>query len=129
MSIAGPWRERGEQPGSDALSTTVVTKLRAIQDGGLRAADIARLLGTRPETVSRWNSGRNRPRGARLHRLLELEFIVMRLTALDPPEALRLWLFSRHQALDGRRPADLIEEGRIDAVLRAIDQRADGASP
>jgi transcriptional regulator with XRE-family HTH domain len=109
------------------MSTAVARKLRAIQEGGIKAVDVAQLLGTRPETVSRWNSGRNRPQGESLIKLLELEFIVQRLTELYTPEEARLWVFGRHKALDDQRPADLIQQGKIDEVLRAIDQLADGA--
>jgi hypothetical protein len=83
-------------------------------------------LGTRPETISRWNTGRNQPQGDSLHKLLELEFIVQRLMELYTPEEARLWIFGRHKALNGERPADLILQGRSDEVLKAIDQLAEG---
>ena len=107
------------------MSTVVAQKLRAISEGGVRPTDVAQLLRTRPETVSRWNSGRNQPQGESLHKLLELEYIVQRLRELYEPEEARLWIFSRHKALDDQRPADLIQQGRTDEVLRAIDQLAD----
>lgn len=106
--------------------SAVVRKLRTIQDGGFKSTDVAQLLGTRPETVSRWNSGRNYPQGESLHRLLDLEYIVERLRDLYTPEEARLWVFARHEALGAQRPADLIQQGRIDEVLKAIDQLAEG---
>jgi uncharacterized protein (DUF2384 family) len=108
------------------MSTVIARKLRVIQDGGIKATDVAQLLGTRPETVSRWNTGRNQPQGESLHKLLELEFIVQRLREVYTPEEARLWVFGRHKALGGQRPADLILEGRTDEVLRTIDQLTDG---
>jgi len=108
------------------MSTAVARKLREIHKGGIRSTDVAQLLGTRPETISRWNSGRNQPQGVSLHRLLELEYIVQRLTELYTPEEARLWIFGRHKALGDQRPADLIQQGRSEEVLRAIDQLADG---
>lgn len=108
------------------MATVVARKLSAIAEGGVRASDVAQLLGTRPETVSRWNTGRNQPQGDSLRRLLELEYIVERLKELYTPEEARLWLFQRHKALDGQRPADLIQAGRAEDVLRAIEQLADG---
>ncbi len=35
-------------------------------------------------------------------------------------------MFGRHEALGGQRPADLIQQGRVDEVLKAIDQLAEG---
>lgn len=79
------------------MPTIVARKLSTIAEGGVRATDVAQLLGTRPETVSRWNSGRNQPQGNSLRRLLELEYIVERLKELYTAEEARLWLFQRPQ--------------------------------
>lgn len=102
-------------------------KLDTIIDGGIRGTDVAQMLNTRPETVSRWRQGRNEPTGERLLRLLELEYIVQRLLELYSPKSARIWLISRHKALDGNIPADLIAEGKIEDVLYALDQLADVA--
>lgn len=40
----------------------------------------------------------------------------------DSSDEAKLWLFSPHPQLDGRRPADLIAEKRTDGVLQLIDQ-------
>ena len=108
------------------MTTAVAEKLRVIQHGGMKGTDVAQMLRTRPETVSRWNTGRNQPQGETLIRLLELEYIVLRLGELYTPEKARLWIFSRHKVLKDERPADLIQQGRIDEVLKAIDQLAEG---
>jgi hypothetical protein len=109
------------------MPTAVARKLQEIQSGGMKAVDVAQLLGTRPETVSRWNNGKTQPQGDSLHRLLELEFIVQKLKDLYSPDEARLWVFSRHKAFNGERPADLIQQGRTQEVLRAIDQLIEGA--
>jgi transcriptional regulator with XRE-family HTH domain len=126
VTAEGERAGRTPEPGSVVMSTVVAEKLRGINRGGFRATDVAQLLGTRPETVSRWNAGRNQPQGDSLRRLLELEYIVQRLGELYTPEEARLWIFQRHKALGGRTPAELIRDGRMDEVLRAIDQLADG---
>ena len=108
------------------MTSVIARKLRVIQDGGMKGIDVAQVLGTRPETVSRWNQGRNQPQGKTLFKLLELEFIMQRLQELYSPEEARLWIFSRHKALHNEQPAKLILEGRTDDVVRAIDQLADG---
>lgn len=39
----------------------------------------------------------------------------------EPDEA-RLWLFSPHRDMEGKRPVDLIASGRMDEVLTIIDR-------
>jgi DNA-binding transcriptional regulator YiaG len=57
--------------------TELARKLDVIRDkGGLRSTDEANLLGTRPETVSRWNQGKAHPHASTEKALLELEYIV-----------------------------------------------------
>ena len=50
--------------GSQAATATsaVARKLQSIRNkGAMRHTEVANLLGTRPETVSRWNQGRAYP--------------------------------------------------------------------
>ena len=50
-----------------------------------------------------------------------LENILERLSEFyADPRTVRAWLYSRHKYFDGLRPADLIQEGRIQEVLEAI---------
>ena len=87
----------------------------------IRSVDVANLLGTTPETVSRWNRGRAYPRPTKEHLLVDLEYIVERLSEFySDPMTARAWLYSRHRFFGGVRPADLIQEGRIEEVLDAI---------
>lgn len=92
----------------------------------MRSVDIANLLGTRPETVSRWHQGKAFPRSAVERQLLDLEYIVDQLSDFYEPQEARLWLFSRQKLLDGERPADLIQQGRTSEVIAVIDQLRDG---
>ena len=60
-------------------------------------------------------------------RLLELEFIVDKLSDIDTPHDARLWqFFSRQRLLQGRTPADLLQQGRVDEVLAAVNQLPHG---
>lgn len=88
----------------------------------MRSADVANLLGVRPETVSRWNQGKTFPRPDAQKNLLALEFIVDELSHLYEPKEARQWLFSRQKVLDWNSPADLIQEGKADAVVEAIER-------
>lgn len=110
------------------VTSAIATRLETIKTkGGVRSREIAQLLDTTPQTVSRWQTGRAEPQPDGLRRLLALEWLVDQLGDFYPPDEARLWLFAHHGQLGGRRPADLIAEGRIDDVLALIDQLRDGA--
>ena len=54
------------------------TKIRNMRSGlGLTQQQLARLCHVAPETVSRWEHGRSRPKGASRH-MLELQFEKLR---------------------------------------------------
>jgi hypothetical protein len=108
------------------MSGAVARKLESIRTkGALRHTDVANVLGTRPETVSRWNQGRAYPHANTERTLLELEFIVDQLSDLYEPNEARQWIFSPQKHLRGLSPAELIREGRIDEVRRPVDQLRD----
>jgi hypothetical protein len=91
----------------------------------MRNIEVANLLGTRPETVSRWNQGRAYPHASTEKTLLELEYIVDQLSDFYEPQEARLWIFSPQKLLAGASPAELIRSGRIDEVLRLVNQVRD----
>ena len=94
---------------------------------GITGRDVAQLLDTTPETVSRWKSGRVEPQTERLHRLLALEFILDELLEFYGPNEARLWLFTPHRLLGGRTPAEKISAGQDDEVRAIVAQLRDGA--
>jgi transcriptional regulator with XRE-family HTH domain len=95
--------------------------------GGISGREVAQLLNTTPETVSRWMQGRTTPQPKALDRLLWLDWLADQLGAFYEPDEARLWLFSPHQELEGLRPADLIAEGNIEHVLAIVDRLQSGA--
>jgi transcriptional regulator with XRE-family HTH domain len=105
----------------------IAEKLEQLKaQAAIRAVDVANMLGTTPETVSRWKQGRAYPRPNKETLLVDLEYIVERLSDFyADPKTARAWLYSRHKYFDGVRPADLIQEGRIEEVLEAIQAMAD----
>jgi transcriptional regulator with XRE-family HTH domain len=110
------------------VASAVATRLDAIRDrGGIKSREVAQLLDTTPQTVSRWRSGKVEPHSERLHRLLALEWLIGELAEFYPPDEARLWLFSPHRLLGGERPADRIQQGKTDDVLALIAQLRDGA--
>ena len=107
--------------------TAVARKLDSIRDkGGMRNVDVANLLGTRPETVSRWNQGKAYPHASTEKALLELEYIVDQLSDFYEPNEARQFVFTRQRLLDDRSPAELIKEGEIDRILELVGQMRDG---
>ncbi len=110
------------------MAGALASRLDSIRrQGGVRSRDIAQMLATTPQTVSRWQTGKVEPQRERLHRLLALEWLVTELAELYEPDEARLWLFSPHRLLGGERPADRIEQGKVDDVLALIAQLRDGA--
>jgi Protein of unknown function (DUF2384) len=108
------------------MSSAVARKLDSLRErGALRNIEVANLLGTRPETVSRWNQGHAYPHATKEKILLELEYIVDQLSDFYEPNEARLWIFSPQKHLAGDSPAELIQNGRIDEVRRLVDQLRD----
>ncbi len=106
----------------------VAARLDSIRSrGGVRAREVAQLLDTTPQTVSRWQAGKAEPQPDHLRRLLTLDWLVSELSDFYAPDEARLWLFGPHKLLGGQRPADMIRNNEIDPVLALIAQLKDGA--
>jgi transcriptional regulator with XRE-family HTH domain len=105
------------------MGAAVARKIDNIKHrGGISAREVAQLLDTTPQTVSRWQTGRSSPQRDSLNRLLRLEWLAEQLSQFYSPDEARLWLFSPHPELGGERPADRIVDDRIDEVLAIIDR-------
>ena len=110
------------------MSAALANRLVSIRErGGIKSRDIAQLLNTTPETVSRWQSGRVEPQPDRLQKLLFLEWIVGELAEFYGADEARLWLFAPHKLLDGDTPAQRIQKDQIEDVQALLAQLRDGA--
>lgn len=110
------------------MAGAVAARLDAIRvRGGIKSREVAQLLDTTPQTVSRWKTGKVEPQPDRLYRLLTLEWLIDELSEFYRPDEARLWLFAPHRLLAGDRPADRIQQGELDDVLAVIAQLRDGA--
>jgi transcriptional regulator with XRE-family HTH domain len=108
------------------MPTPLAKRLERIKTlGGIRGRDVAQLLDTTPETVSRWSSGKVEPRRDRLKRLLTLEWLMDELAQFYSPDEAKLWLFSPHRLLKGETPADRIQTGEFEEVLTIFEQLRD----
>jgi transcriptional regulator with XRE-family HTH domain len=110
------------------MAATLSEKLDNIKQlGGINNRDVAELLDTTPETVSRWVNGKVDPQRERLQRLLQLEFFLAELAEFYEPEEARLWLLSPNRLLGGATPADRIKDGRTEDVFGLLEQLRSGA--
>jgi putative toxin-antitoxin system antitoxin component (TIGR02293 family) len=108
--------------------SAIAKRLDSIQaKGGISGREVAQLLRTTPQTVSRWRQGHTSPLPDSLDRLLKLDWLADQLGSIYEPDEARLWLFKPHAEIDGQRPADLIASDRIDLVLDLIDRLQSGA--
>ena len=108
------------------IMNAVATKLDSLREkGAMKSIEVANLLGTRPETVSRWKQGRAYPHAGTEKTLLELEYLVDQLADFYKPDEARQWMFAPQRLLAGASPAELIREGRIDEVMRLVAQIRD----
>jgi hypothetical protein len=105
------------------MSSALARKLESLRaKGAMRDEEVAILLGTRPETVSRWDEGQAYPEVNAEKTLLEIEYIVDLLADFYEPIEARTWIFSSQKLLFGASPAQLIREGKVDDVLRLVGQ-------
>jgi uncharacterized protein (DUF2384 family) len=94
--------------------------------GGLKGMDVANIAAVSPATVSRWTAGKAFPHPKTQLVISDLRYVVDRLAEFYSPEETRLWLYSKHQLLNGERPIDLIHENRADEVLTVIESLSEG---
>ncbi|MDR3529994.1 MAG: hypothetical protein P4L90_05485 [Rhodopila sp.] len=94
--------------------------------GGLRGADVANIAAVSPATVSRWTSGKALPHPKTQLVISDLRYVIDRLAEFYSPEETRMWLYSRHRLLDGKRPIDLIQQGQTEDVLGVIESLDQG---
>lgn len=110
------------------MTSALVERLERITElGGITSRDVAQLLDTTPETVSRWNAGQVDPQYGQLQRLLELDFFLTELAELYPPDDVKHWLFRPHELLGGETAAARIQAGRTEDVFALLDQLRSGA--
>lgn len=108
--------------------TSVAQNLEAIHNkAGISYRDVAQLMNTTPETVSRWKSGRVDPHPGKFKKLATLAWLVDELSEFYDPDQARLWLFTPQRLLEGATPADRIEDDHVEDVLALIRQLQEGA--
>ena len=107
-----------------AVATNLVETIH--ERAGISFRDVAQLMNTTAETVSRWRTGRVEPQPSKFKKLATLAWLAEQLAEFYEPDQAKLWLFTPQRLVAGSRPADLIEEDRLDEVLALIKQLQDG---
>jgi transcriptional regulator with XRE-family HTH domain len=103
---------------------TLASQLRYVEEAhdalGLTYRQLAAAIGADESTLHRWRSGESEPRSVFLSRMDALHEFQQELFDTVTPRAAREWLRAPVPALDGRRPLDLLEEGRIEPLTRLL---------
>jgi uncharacterized protein (DUF2384 family) len=96
--------------------------VRIHETAHLSDRQIGRAVGAAPSTVRDWFARRSSPTGKRAERVAELAEIVDRLTRVMEPDYIPVWLSRPIEALDDRKPLELISRGRVRDVARVVSE-------
>jgi putative toxin-antitoxin system antitoxin component (TIGR02293 family) len=111
------------------LMTTFTSLLdRLFEDDIVDTADVARVSGTNPRSVSRWRTESVVPRRESEERLLELRAVVDLARRVMRPDAARLWMRSPNPDLGYDKPLDLIATGNYQRVVDLLLAIAEGVT-
>jgi transcriptional regulator with XRE-family HTH domain len=103
------------------MATAFAAEATRIHDvAHLSDVQIGRAVGAAPSTVRDWLAGRSSPTGTRAERLAELGAIVDRLARVIEPEYIPVWLSRPIEALDDRKPLELIARGKARRVAQLV---------
>jgi uncharacterized protein (DUF2384 family) len=94
--------------------------IRIHDEANLPSDVIAVAVGAAPSTVRDWLSGRTSPTGTRAQRVAELAAVIDRLARVLDRDYIQVWLLKPIEALDDRRPIDLIARGQARRVAQVI---------
>lgn len=94
--------------------------IRIHEQAHLSDGMIAEAVGAAPSTVRDWLNGRTSPTGVRARRVAELAAITDRLARVIERDYIQVWLLRPIEALDDRRPIDLIARGHARRVAQVI---------
>ena len=86
----------------------------------LSDVQIGRAVGAAPSTVRDWFAKRSSPTGSRAERVAELAEIVDRLGRVMQPDYIPVWLSKPIEALDDRKPLELIARGDARRVAQVV---------
>lgn len=117
-----PASGRRKSPGGTGGGRSAFTdELRRIhRDAALTDRMIAEAVGVAPSTVRDWLAQRTSPTGVRAERVAVLVEMVDRLMRVMDHDYIPVWLNRPIQALDDRRPLELLASGRVRRLAQLI---------
>jgi putative toxin-antitoxin system antitoxin component (TIGR02293 family) len=89
-------------------------------------SDIARMLGTTPRSVQRWNADSANPRKDAEDRLLELDAVLRLARQVMAERAARLWLRTPNPTMGWNKPLDLVGRGDFKIVIDTLEALDEG---
>lgn len=101
---------------------------RLLEGDVVDGADVARVVGTSPRSITRWQAARTVPRRDSEERLLELKAVIDLLGGVLRAEPARLWLRSPNPDLDYEKPIDVVARGEYQRVIDSIMSLAEGVT-
>ena len=107
-------------PGDRRHAPDSLTYLRIVEevtDSGLTQRELGQVVGASVRTVQNWAKGDASPSGAKVKRLLDLNYLIRTLRDVYTDEGVEIWLHSKNRNLGGERPIDLLTQGNLDDVL------------
>ncbi len=108
------------------MPVAVREKVRAVSQDVGGQAKLARLIGVSPSRVSRWLLDEE-PDMENRRKVEGIEFVLSRLLDTWERETAVKWLDGFNAHLGNRRPVDLLAQGRITEVMRAVEAEETGA--
>jgi DNA-binding transcriptional regulator YiaG len=97
-----------------------------VTENVITQSEFASAVGASERTVQNWVSGHSKPRGTAATRVLDVVHLVSQLRDVYTDEGIQIWLKTRNRNLGGRRPIELLGEGRFDEVLEEVDRVVGG---
>jgi putative toxin-antitoxin system antitoxin component (TIGR02293 family) len=110
------------------LEEVVALLDRLLEGDVVDGADVARVVGTSPRSITRWQAARTVPRRDSEERLLELKAVIDLLGGVLRAEPARLWLRSPNPDLDYEKPIDVVARGEYQRVIDSIMSLAEGVT-
>lgn len=116
------------RPGAVAGERSNLSFMRLVDDvvPAITQSELAIAVGASERTVQNWTSGKTRPRGETVDRVLDVIHLVTELREVYTDEGIQIWLRSRNRNLGQRRPIELLAEGQVEEVLEEVQRVVGG---
>ncbi len=103
--------------------SAVMKTINDLKDRGqLTGVDVANIANVSKATVSRWVNGFSAPKPSTQLILSDLRYVVDSLGEFYTPDETRMWIYARNELLNGASAIELINQGKTDEVLQAIER-------